>query len=401
MFVFEDRMGDREILSIFSGENVAQVLLRHNIPPTSVIVLCDNQPVADTHIVNSSATYKASLIEGYDIGSIRNIYKKRLAESALEEVYVKRRLSFTKNGVLKKELASFSLPDLASYVENTIIETCNEFDLVKEDDSVLIGLSGGVDSSSLLIALAQVRKKLPPFRIVAVTFEDYDSQISSTFHHASQLAADFEIEHHIAPSGLAEEIFHLNTPLNEIFPKLMNTQTAHFVMYIDHHTTRRVLEVFAHRQGLNCIALGLHTTDLIAGLINGWMTGYDTGNIPIRRIGDINYIYPLAFIHKRELHLYHYYHTNQFARHSRPNQWEVNPKDRNFYYYLADQFQTYWPALEVMLFTAHNRRIQHQVPLEYIQCQNCGANILLQSSDLVQDECDACTVLREWGFIAE
>jgi hypothetical protein len=180
----------------------------------------------------------------------------------------------------------------------------------------------------------------------------------------------------------------------------MNTPFAHHVMYIDHHTTRRTLEVFAEQGGLNRIALGLHTTDLIAGLLNGWMTGYSIANLPVRELGGLTYIYPLAFLSKRELHLYHLHCTGDLARHAYPNPWETDPMDRNFYYYLADHLQALWPGLETMLFTAHNWRLRRQPSLRYEQCQNCGAAILQQPFTTAKaEECDVCTVLRRAGFI--
>jgi len=402
LFTFIDRLGNQEVLTAFSGEQVEDILLRNHIPPSSVLVLKDGSPVADTHEINLEVDYLATLIEGYDLSSIRNIYKNNREKYSDESdaVYVKRRLSLTKSGAFDEESAALSLEEIASYVEATVLDTCVEFEMFNEGDGVLLGLSGGVDSSSLLLALSAARKKLSTFRLVAVTFEDFDSSNSPTLQHAIALANQLNVEHHLAPAGLAEEIFNLNTPLRDILPRLMNTEAAHQVMYIDHHTTRRVLEVFAAQKGLSKIALGLHTTDLIAGLLNGWMTGYNVANLPVRQIEDITYTYPLAFISKRELHLYHLHSTGHLARHTNPNQWEKNPKDRNFYYFLADQFQYYWPSIETMLFTAHNWRLNRTDPLRFERCQNCGSALLQQPFTVVgREECDVCMILRRAGYI--
>ena len=239
-------------------------------------------------------------------------------------------------------------------------------------------------------------------QLVAVTFEDYDSSNSPTYTHASNLARQLDIDHHIAPATLAEEVFHLNKPLRKIFPELMKTSYAHQVMYADHHTTRRTLEVFAKQNGFNKIALGLHTTDLVAGLLNGWMTGYNIADIPLRKIGDSTYVYPLAFITKRELHLYHFYRTGQLVRHSNVNAWERNPLDRNFYYYIADQLQSLWPGLEMILFSAHNLRIRGSTPIRYEYCTNCGAALVHQPFTVIESaECDVCSIFRKAGYIKE
>ena len=403
MFEFADRLGNRETLEPLPGERVETLLLRHHIPPASVLVLREGEPVSDSHVLDPGARYEAALIEGYDIGAIRSVFSHlRNDPQPADAAYAMRRLGFSVRGGLETESAGLSVEEMAAFVEEKIVDTCREFELVREGDRIVVGLSGGVDSSALLIALDAVRPHLPRFRLIAVTFEDCDREHSKTFDHAVDLAKSLGVEHHILPARMAQEVFRLSAPLQEVLPALMRTASAHQVMYIDHHTTRRVLEVFAEQNSLNRIALGLHTTDLIGGLLNGWMTGYHVGGVPVRPVGEVEYIYPLAFVTKRELHLYHLHQTGELARHSHPNPWELDPKDRNFYYYLADLLQSFWPGLETMLIPAHNWRIRRQGPLRYEQCENCGSTLLHQPfSPISGSECDACVLFRNAGYIAE
>lgn len=399
MFEFKDRVGNTERLEPHHGESIDALLLRYNIPPASALVMRDGVPVVDSHRIEPDANYVAALIEGYDIGSIRAFYAAEAAPKS-EGAYEKRRLNFLRAGSVQTERASLTLEETAALVDGTVLETCTEFELAEPGDSVLVGLSGGVDSSSLAVALSRARQTLPQFRLAAVTFEDYDSKESPTYVHASALAEQLGLEHHIAPATMAEEVFHLNTPLRKILPALMRTESAHFAMYVDHHTTRRALEVFAERNGFNKIALGLHTTDLIAGLLNGWMTGYNVADIPARTIGHHRYIYPLAFVNKRELHLYHYHRTGQLVRHAHVNGWERNPLDRNFYYYLADRLQSIWPGIETMLFPAHIQRLRGRAELRHEYCDNCGAAVIHQPfTSLESSECDVCCLLRKHGYV--
>ena len=358
-------------------------------------------PVSENHVIEGGAEYQSALIEGYDLRSIRDVF--RLAgkpQDSAAHLYHKKRLQLTVDGGLDVESTGLDLTNIAAMVEETIADTCEEFNLIREDDGLLIGLSGGVDSSALLLALAACRSRLPVHRLVAVTFEDFDSKKSPTFDNAKALASELDVEHHLAPASLADEVFHLKTTLREVLPALMKTEDAHFAMYVDHHTTRRTLEVFAARNDLTSVALGLHTTDLVAGLLNGWMTGYTIADIPVRQIGDARYIYPIAFVPKRELHLYYYQKTGRFAEHSYPNEWEQAPLDRNFYYYFADILQSYWPGLETMLFTAHNMRLRRQEQLQYEECGNCGSSLLYQPLTVSHtEECEVCTILRKHGFI--
>ena len=403
MFTFIDRMNRQTPLEALPGEQVEALLLRNRIPPASVIVLRDGEPIHESHVVEPARAHVANLIEGYDISTIRGAYEALADDSASEgTAYIKKRLHLTRTGGIEVEAARLTLGETAQHVEDTIVDTCREFDLIRPGDGVLIALSGGVDSSSLLLALSAAAKRLPDFRLVAVTFEDFDSETSPTFTHSNELAKRLGVEHHLAPAALAQEIFHLNVPLRQVLPFLMGTPAAHQTMYIDHHTTRRVLEVMAERLSLSRIALGLHTTDLVAGLLNGVMSGYNIASLPLRSVGSTTYIYPLAFVTKRELHLYHLFKTGKLARHSNPNSWELKPTDRNFYYYLGDCLQSSWPGLEILMFTAHQWRLRRQPPLSYVECRNCGSALLEQPfTSLTGGECDACAILRAHGFIRE
>lgn len=404
MLEFIDRLGGRVTLEAHRGETLRAALERSGIPCTSVLITSESEPVADSTIYADQVRYEAALIEGYDIGSIRKARDRLFAPLAAgtTAAHVERILSFDRQGGLTVEAVPLSVASTADSVERKVVETCTEFALVRPDAGLLIGLSGGVDSSSLLMALAAARSKLPAFRLVAVTFEDYDAALSPTFEHARRLCLDLGVEHHVAPAQLAADVFHLNTPLREVLVRLLDTRWAHFVMYIDHHTTRRTLEVFARRQGIDRIALGLHTTDLIAGLMNAWMTGYQVGGLPLRKVGDMTYVYPLAFISKRELHLYYRARRGSYVRHSSPNPWEQRPLDRNFYYYLADRMQDLWPGLEAMMFLAHESRLHGQRALAYDVCRNCGAALLHQPFTTVDaDECDVCSVFRQAGFLTK
>lgn len=400
-FEFLDRLGHRETLSFSLSESVESVLRRYHIPPASVIVFRDGHPVPDDHPIELGAHYEAALIEGYDLGAIRAAYSEMARPSPGIAVYSKRLLSFSTAGTIETEATSLTLEELAKYVEWTVYETCVEYDLIKSGDRVLVALSGGVDSSSLLIVLSRLRERLGSFELLAVTFEDFDSQHSPTFEHARALAKRLGVEHRTIPAALVEEVFHLRGQLRDILPRLMATRAAHHVMYVDHHTTRRGLEVYAERNGLNLIAIGLHTTDLVASLLNGWLTGYSVAGIPARDVGHFNYIYPLAFVKKRELHLYHLQVVGTLARHSHPNPWETNPLDRNFYYYLADQLQAYWPGIETLLFTGHAMGARSSQPSpRYEPCNNCGAAVMHQPFTLVKsNECDVCQLLRQEGYI--
>jgi tRNA(Ile)-lysidine synthase TilS/MesJ len=399
MFLLLDRRGGRHALVQRPGDTVAVTLLRNAIPPTSVLTFCNESTIVpDDHVVDPARSYVATLIEGYDIVRMRRLFDSR--DSSMP--YVHRRLALAVNGNLSMERTALDVSGVADRVETTVRETIEQFQLFESTGSVVLGLSGGVDSGSLLMLLAAYRDTVrADLHIHAATFQDFDSRWSEAFGSAKRLADRYGISHSVIEPGRAEEVFHLNRPVAQILMHLMETEDAHLAMYVDHHTTRRVLEVTADEISTATLALGLHTTDLLAGLLNSATLGFDLGGIPDRPVGRYTYVFPLAFVPKRELHLYYLHKTGHAPRQTEPNQWEFNPSDRNFLYYLADQLQWHWPGIETWMFTAHRRRAVGE-QARFADCQNCGAGIRLQSGGhLVTPEiCDVCQVLDKHGWVA-
>jgi len=295
--------------------------------------------------------------------------------------------------------------DVVGLVESTVRDTLDRFGLVSPGQRLVLGLSGGVDSSSLLMLLDAARRhgrggKSVSFDLVAATFEDFDSRDSETFGSAQSLARQCGIEHRVLESGMAEKVFNLKRPVAQILMLLMETDDAHQAMYVDHHTTRRVLEVFADSVDSSTITLGLHTTDLLAGLLNATTSGLDMGGVPGRDVGPYRYVFPMAFVPKRELHLYYMAKTGRPPKQTVPNQWEFNPTDRNFYYYLADLLQWHWPGIEAWMFTGHSRRCRGQQPL-FETCGNCGASVRTQPlAGAQRGLCDVCALLDRYGWLS-
>ncbi|MEU6034127.1 asparagine synthase-related protein [Actinomadura sp. NPDC047616] len=375
-------------------------MLRNAIPPTSTVTYRgDDEIVPDHHVLDPDSTYVARLIEGYDIVGIRRLYQSHDSSAA----YVHRRLGVDPTGALRMETTPLDLEGAEAHVEGVVRDTIAEFGLLETGDQVVLGLSGGVDSGSLLMLLAAYRDSgaAPGLNIHAATFQDFDSKWSETFDFARGLAQRHGVDHHVIEAGYAEKVFHLNRPMAQILMHLMETEDAHLAMYADHHSTRRVLEAYGDEMGVQKIALGLHTTDLLAGMLNSFTTGFDVGPIPRRQVGPYTYILPLAFTPKRELHLYYTRRTGHRPKQTTPNQWEFNPSDRNFYYYLADQIQWYWPGIEHWMFTAHARNAV-DMAARYRECENCGGSVVQQPAVEVEWSglCDVCQLLDKHGWIA-
>ncbi len=397
-FAFRNSLGRSQLLKALPGEFVWEVLERHHVPPASVLVVRDHVPVPDSHRLKAESLYLASLIEGYDIDAVRRLYD--VEEAPPDAVYLKRRLSFDVGGRLHLEQAPLTMDGVVQLVDDTLHETVSRYGLIRPGSQVIVGLSGGVDSSALLVALASLRARRADFDILAATFEDYDASRSGTFDHAQRLARQYDVAHTVLPANLAQKTFRMTLPLSGVLLSLMETEDAHHTMYVDHHVTRRTLEVFGEREGGGAIALGLHATDLLAGLLNARAVGYSVDTLPKRTLPNAEYVFPLAFVHKRELHLYYLAKTGRVADHTPPNQWELDPQDRNYYYFLADRLQSSWPGLEVWFFSGHRHERAGQPHLTYAVCANCGGAVQKQGlSWRTGQVCDVCELLERHHLI--
>ena len=351
----------------------------------------------DNAELDSSDLYTARLIEGYDISTLRSL--SAVPATAPEGAYLARRLQISDTGSLSMNSEPISKDEAADRVALTVHETIDHYELLSECPSIVIGLSGGVDSTSLLMLLAEYRDAGHDIELHAATFEDFDARYSDTFDFAAKLAANNLVHHDFVAAATAERVFNLRAPLAYILEELMGTADAHLTMYVDHHTTRRLLEDYAERQAPGArIALGLHATDLLAGRLNGLVSGHPVGPTPRRSVGRHTYVYPLTFVPKRELHMFYTERTGLVPAQTTPNRWEFNPTDRNFLYYMADHIQWLWPGIQHWVLTAENPKADAEV--EFHRCENCDGEMKkLQDASGWTGICDVCAVLQRNGWL--
>lgn len=394
-----DRRGKVRLLPHAEGDTVATSLRRNLIPPPSVLVLrLDTEEIlADDAVLSADVSYVARLIEGYDLSGILDAITDSPASDD-QANYLARRLAITRYGSLSMQRQHLDVSSTAESVQQRVTDTIEQFGLLSDANSVVLGLSGGVDSGSLLMLLSDyLSTSERAVQLRAVTFEDFDAKYSATFEFAAKLARDRGVTHETIPADKAEEVFHLNCPIAQALVFLMETDDSHLAMYVDHHSTRRLIEVYVEENAPgSLISLGLHATDLLAGKLNAVISGYPIGPAPRRSVGRHTYIYPLAFTPKRELHLFYTNRTGLIPVQTTPNQWEFNPMDRNYLYYMADQMQWYWPGIQDWVMTAP------QAPFgeRFVSCQNCGGEMCSLEGEPWSGTCDVCDVLDRNGLLA-
>jgi tRNA 2-thiocytidine biosynthesis protein TtcA len=166
-----------------------------------------------------------------------------------------------------------------------------DFELVEENDRILVALSGGKDSWSLLYALLALQKKAPiDYQLGAVTIGP-DLHADHLLELKQRLRAD-NIPHHFIVSDI-----------NSIISTSLTKGTS--PCSLCSRIRRGVLYSFASREGWNKIALGHHLDDFVETLLlNLFFNGSIKGMSPKLQADDgkNTVIRPLVYVREENTH---------------------------------------------------------------------------------------------------
>jgi len=171
---------------------------------------------------------------------------------------------------------------------NKIVKAIAEFDMIKEGDNILVGLSGGKDSAFLLYALAILRQHFAvKFKLAALTidpgFEGAD--YSSLNDYCRKLAVPF----YIKKTAIADYIMD---------PEVDNpcARCAHF--------RKGAMVAFMKEKGYNKLAFGHHYNDAVdTFLLSIIYSGQFLALEPNRYLSsnNIHIIRPLIYLREKRI----------------------------------------------------------------------------------------------------
>lgn len=169
-----------------------------------------------------------------------------------------------------------------------------EFEMIKEGDRILLGLSGGKDSLTLLHALRHLQRHAPiKFSIAAITI-------------------DPEIEG-FDPSVLKEYLAELDVPYfyesNDMVKQADEQMTNDSFCSFCSRIKRGIMYSTARRENYNVLVLGQHLDDLAESFL---MSAFHGGQLRTMKAnytnqdGDIRIIRPMVYVRERQ--------TTEFAK---------------------------------------------------------------------------------------
>jgi len=180
------------------------------------------------------------------------------------------------------------LVELSKKISKLVGKTNAEYGLIKEGDKVLVGFSGGKDSTTLLHALKHLQRVAPfkfEFKAGTVTY-GMGEQIQFLSDHCKK----YEIEHEIVDTEIFEiagEKIRKNSSFCSFFSRMR----------------RGYLYTTAQEQGYNKLALGHHLDDAMESFFMNFLYNGALRSMPpiYQAENGLEVIRPLIFCRERQL----------------------------------------------------------------------------------------------------
>ena len=165
----------------------------------------------------------------------------------------------------------------------------NDFDMIRDGEDILLGVSGGKDSLALAMALSIRRRWLPiTYKLHGIMINWIDHPIDEAYRpRLQQYFRDLDIDFEIIDE-----------------PQFPTTKPEDYNCYICARNRRRILFEIANKRGFRQIALGHHLDDLVeTSMMNLFFRGEFATMNPIQEFfdGDLYVIRPMIEVHENTL----------------------------------------------------------------------------------------------------
>lgn len=399
--VFYSKDGKAESLAATVGMTIRDLLRNNGIPANAVLCSVAGSIVAEKATLSPDDHVEIRQVRHYDLDVTRRP-AQRVLPSANPPVYSKSVL-FDDSGQLEVQTEDMDQAQFADYVEHIFASSITEHDLLAAGRPAVVGLSGGRDSVAFLKLLERCADRLGSFPLTAVTVTGLpDWEEPATFGAAKAVATSLGVRQVLVDEAAIRETFQLRRDFHEVMQDVVGGDSRQMVMVITHHVMRRMIEIEGARQGVSTVVLGLNADDLLASIVTWLTSGFVMGGIPKRTIGELEYVFPLFRITKKELTLYLEIVAPELNRQGTPGRFTTGPQERSMAYAITDHLYDLWPGIDYYVFEAYRSFAERLGSFEHDQCRTCGASYLPQpGTHNPKALCDVCHffAMREYAVV--
>lgn len=390
LIIFRNGNGERTEFKCETGRTLFSSLLARHIPPLSVLVTTGEEPVSLFQRTTQDTVYDVRLLERYDIETIRELYEA----STTPGTYAAQQLLLFPDRLVERR-AEWEVSNLTQQVEDHMRSILTEYQMITDGDELLIAYSGGVDSTALLLMLASVKDTVRRFSMTVLCIDDYwDRDAPPGQSPDTKLLDALGLDYRIATKADIRDIYGLN----EDVPTILSTLEAEGdnVLAVASHFNRRLYEKYADLVDADHICLGNQSTDLLAGFLGDIIECPEELSVsfPVERVGGYSYLYPLSFHTKQELAVYNTLKIGATINHRGFDPWTLTDRDTQYYYYLADIIQSYFPG--ILYWVADDPDATTSAHTGAKICRQCGKAMPAQST--ADSRCAVCEILSQHQF---
>ena len=191
------------------------------------------------------------------------------------------------------EALSQNIQKLRRFIENRVGKAIGDYKMIEDGDTVMVCLSGGKDSYTLLDVLLALRKRAPiDFRIIAMNLDQKQPGFPADVlpNYLSKLG----VEHRI----VTQDTYSI---VKEKVPEGKTTCS------LCSRLRRGIIYKTANELGANKIALGHHRDDIVHTLFLNMLFGGKLKAMPPKLVtdnGDYMVIRPLAYVSEEDIPRY-------------------------------------------------------------------------------------------------
>lgn len=179
-------------------------------------------------------------------------------------------------------------PKVPKKIMRSVTKAINEFDMIQEGDKIIVCISGGKDSLTMLHALKQIQRiSKKRFEIAAATVDPQTPEYDPS-----------PLKDYMAALGVP--YFYESQPIIELAAQKMTKKIS--LCAFCSRLKRGILYSCARREGYNVLALGQHLDDLAESFV---MSAFHNGLLRTMKAcyvndkGDLRVIRPLVYIREK------------------------------------------------------------------------------------------------------